>query len=111
MRSLAFIPLALLLAGCWTPGPGERDPTLYPWDPSNRAVEAAPAPHPVIQAQGALPYLQFAPPPPPSTGSYCIISLEPGRANGITIGGGALPTSACAVPVPAQPSPSPSPSH
>ena len=58
MRQLAFLPLALLISACWTPGPGELDPTRYPWDqPRPRA-------------------------------SYCIVSLETPSSTGITLGGG-----------------------
>jgi hypothetical protein len=32
MRRHMLLPLTLLLAGCWTPGPGQVDPTRYPWD-------------------------------------------------------------------------------
>jgi hypothetical protein len=56
MRTL-LLPLTLLTAGCWTPGPGERDPTLYPWD----------RPKPVA--------------------SYCIVSLEVPGASGIAARG------------------------
>jgi len=27
-----MVALALPVAGCWTPGPGQLDPTRYPWD-------------------------------------------------------------------------------
>ena len=32
MRRLAFTPLLLLTSACWTAGPGQIDPTRYPWD-------------------------------------------------------------------------------
>ena len=69
MRTLAVIPVALLSAGCWTPGPGELDPTRYPWDQRRAA---------------ALP-----------KGTYCIVSLEIPRAGGITIGGGSTVEMPC----------------
>lgn len=58
MRTLAVVIAALLTSACWTPGPGQLDPTRYPWDQPRRP------------------------------GSYCIVSLELGSSNGITVGGG-----------------------
>lgn len=55
MRVVALLPMAVLAAGCWTPGPGELDPARYPWD-------------------------QIARP----RASYCIVSLETGSGSGIT---------------------------
>ncbi len=57
MRILALVIATLLTGACWTPGPGQLDPTRYPWDQPRR----------------------------PST--YCIVSLEVGSASGITVGG------------------------
>ena len=59
MRTLLLVPLALLASGCL--GPGERDPTRYPWDPRNTV------PHPPIVAGGAIaplanPQPKLAPP-------------------------------------------------
>lgn len=54
MRIFILLPILLLTSACWTPGPGQVDPTRYPWD--QRARPAA---------------------------SYCIISLETGSAAGI----------------------------
>lgn len=68
MRSLVIIPFALLGAGCWTPGPGELDPTRYPWDQRPAAA---------------------------LKGSYCIVSLELPGASGITIRGGSTMEMAC----------------
>lgn len=42
MRTLALIALALVTAGCWTPGPGQLDPTRYPWDQPKRLALAPP---------------------------------------------------------------------
>ena len=58
MRILGLLPLALLVAGCWTPGPGQIDPTHYPWDQPKREPKA----------------------------EYCVIALEPAASSGITIG-------------------------
>ena len=55
---IVIILLALLSAGCWTPGARQLDPTRYPWD--QRKPE----------------------------GSYCVVTLEAGSATGITTGGG-----------------------
>jgi hypothetical protein len=60
MRFVLPFALAPLLAACWTPGPGQIDPTRYPWDQP--------------QAKAA------------AKGSYCIISLETPAASGITTG-------------------------
>src|SRR5438270_1633014 len=122
MRSLALFPLTLLLAGCSTPSPGERD---YPWDPRNRVAEAAPAPHPILEAQGTIPLVPPAPmqsltpplsdplavpavsssplpsqhpantPLAPRPGTYCIFSLDTGGTGGVRVAGGALSTSDC----------------
>jgi hypothetical protein len=48
-----------------------------------------PAAHPRIEARGAIPPLEHAAPgrPQPVSGNYCIMSLEPGSASGITVGG------------------------
>jgi hypothetical protein len=67
MRSFALIPLALLAGGCWTPGPGQFDPTRYPWDQ------------------------------PKPEDNYCVISLEQPSATGITIGGQNTVNSACSL--------------
>ena len=60
MRTPALVPLALLTTACWTPGPGQLDPTRFPWD---------------------------QPRPKPQAG-YCIISLELPSPTGITARGG-----------------------
>ena len=57
-----FVPVALLVVGCWTPGPGQMDPTRYPWDQPH--VKRHPLPE----------------------GSYCIVSLDVGGGTGITVG-------------------------
>jgi hypothetical protein len=59
MRTLALIPLALLTTACWTPGPGQLDPSRYPWDPVNLRAKA----------------------------TYCVVSLERPNATGITVPG------------------------
>ncbi len=58
-----FLPVALLVAGCWTPGPGQMDPTRYPWDQAH-----------LKQRPGA-------------GRSYCIVSLDAGGETGIHVGG------------------------
>jgi hypothetical protein len=67
MRPSALAPVLLLTGGCWTPGPGQVDPTRYPWDQR----KAAPG--------------------------YCVVSLETGNAAGITVGGGGTTQMACSV--------------
>ena len=62
MRNLVVIASALALAGCWTPDPGQPDPTRYPRD--QRKWQAA---H-------------------PSHGTYCVMTMETGSATGITVG-------------------------
>jgi len=57
MRASTVIPLALLTTACWTPGPGQLDPTRYPWNQ------------------------------PKPKGTYCIVSLGQPGATGITVGG------------------------
>jgi hypothetical protein len=99
-KRLAIL-LALPLAGCWHPGPGEVDPTRYPWD--QRWLKHPPIPpHPPLRAVGAI-----APSPTPlaappaidgqAPGTYCVVALEPGANSGITINGGAM-MSACSAP-------------
>ena len=61
MRSLALIPLALLTAACWTRGPGQLDPSRYPWDPANLNAKA----------------------------TYCIIAVDQPDGSGISTGGNA----------------------
>jgi hypothetical protein len=72
MRTIAVIPIALLAAGCWTPGPGQLDPTRYPWDQPHRQL--------------------------PPKGSYCIVSLETGSSTGISVGGGSTVDMPCKEP-------------
>lgn len=31
-KRLLLVAPAAVLGGCWTPGPGQVDPTRYPWD-------------------------------------------------------------------------------
>ena len=69
---LLTIPLVLLTASCWTPGPGEVDPTRYPWDQTRTAAA--------------------------SKASYCIMSLETPSSSGITTGGGDVVHLACKEP-------------
>ena len=93
MRLPALIPLALLLSACWTPGPGQVDPTRYPWDPRNQpALAPAPPPHPRVDARGLInpvPDWRKGPPPAPqpspAEGSYCVMQIEQERQTGITI--------------------------
>ena len=85
MRILVLIPLALATSGCWTPGPGQIDPTRYPWDqPHLRQAKAQPQPE--LKA------------------NYCIMSLESGNSNGITAVGGNTVNLVCQEPQP-QPEP------
>jgi hypothetical protein len=72
MRILGLILLALLTAGCWTPGPGQLDPTRYPWD------------QPQLKRQARQ-------------GSYCIISLEMPGSSGISAGGQSTVDTDCKV--------------
>ena len=113
MRSLAIIPCACLLAGCWTPGPGQLDPTLYPWHPRNKAALAAssapdPYAHPRIVARGLIePSEQWEPQPTPSQGSYCVMALETPGGSGIAADGANAGIMACSVP--ANPAPAKTP--
>lgn len=93
-RALALLPLALLLAGCWTPGPGQVDPTRYPWDQPGHA-------HAPIVARGGISPVQpkpaeATPRPTPPQGTYCVVALEPSTQTGITFSGNAPTTPACA---------------
>jgi hypothetical protein len=111
MRILALVPIGLFLSACWTPGPGQMDPTRYPWDPRNQAAKQALAPHPRLRAIGMIPPWAEPMPAPaqpvPTDGSYCVISLESSVPNGIVIGGTGQ-TMACSVsPSPAEPPPTP----
>ena len=98
MRFLTIAPLSCLLAGCWTPGPDQLDPTLYRWHPRNKLAAAAAAPHPRIVARGLVA-------PDPSweaeaghvQGNYCMMSLEPQGTAGITVGGGSAAIMPCYV--------------
>ena len=89
MRILALIPLALLTTACWTPGPGQVDPTRYPWDPRNVAALAPPAPQPRIEARGKIaPSPEWQPTqqqPHTSESSYCVMAIEQERQTGITL--------------------------
>jgi hypothetical protein len=67
MRTLFLLPFTLLTAACWTPGPGQADPTRYPWDQ------------------------------PKPAGTYCVVSLEQPGASGITIGGQSAMQMGCSV--------------
>jgi hypothetical protein len=115
MRAVALVPIAVLLAGCWSPGPGQRDPARYPWDPKGAPAKPAPppAPAPMIEAHGAIPRStgpagleaeqpQVQPAPGiessqpaqrPPDGTYCVVALEP-ATTGIVISGnpGAMQT-------------------
>ncbi len=68
MRVLPLIPAVLLTGACWTPGPGQVDPTRYPWDQRKPAH------------------------------SYCVMTLETGSATGITAGGANAVNLACKEP-------------
>ena len=84
MRALTIFPLALLLGACWTPSPGQVDPTRYPWDPRN----AAPPPHERIEARGKIApssSWQAEPQPSPAEGSYCVMAIEQESQTGITV--------------------------
>ena len=103
MRTAALRPLTLVLAGCLAPG--ERDPTRYPWHPLNK-VAPAPAPHPRIEARGAIapdPSWQPQPQAVPPQGSYCVMAIEQESKTGIVLGGNAG-VMACSAPAnPSQP--------
>jgi hypothetical protein len=73
MHRLATLPLALLTAACWTPGPGQLDPTRYPWNQPHRLARAAAAPE------------------------YCVVSLESGSTAGIDTGGSGVMHMGCQV--------------
>ena len=89
MRILTLLPLVLLTGACWTPGPGQVDPTRYPWDPRNRAALVTPPAHPRIVARGAITpstEWQTAPQPQPTPdGSYCIMAIEQESQTGISL--------------------------
>ena len=113
MRTLAIIPLSLLLAGCWTPRPGQMDPTLYPWHPRNKLAAAAasapqPAPHPRIVARGLIePSEEWEPQAEPAQGSYCVMALETPGASGIRNDGANAGVMSCSAPPNAAPRPEP----
>jgi len=87
MRTLVLIPLALLTGGCWTPGPSQVDPTLYPWHSVTRK-----APEPTI-----LPIPRAEAPQP----EYCVVMIEQPRTTGIRVGGRSPVALSCATPTPA----------
>ena len=68
MRFAPLLFAAALLGGCWTPGPGELDPTRYPWDQ------------------------------PKPMGDYCIVSLEAASATGISVAGASKVETGCTPP-------------
>ena len=110
LRILAIIPCACLLAGCWTPGPGQLDPTLYPWHPRNKLAAAAsapnPHPHPRIVARGLIePSKEWAAETEPPQGTYCMMSLETPGSGIIANGGANAGIMTCSVP--ANPAPVP----
>ena len=101
MRNALPIALMMLTSGCWTPGPGQLDPTRYPWDQKQRLA------HPPIAARGAIePRTQALGAPPPATGTYCIVALGP-ATNGIVLSGNAPSTPGC----PPLVSPTPAPAQ
>ena len=67
MRRIPIAALALATTACWTPGPGQVDPTRYPWQQRKPAIE-----HCVIQlenpaatgivARGSVPSFDQVPP-------------------------------------------------
>jgi hypothetical protein len=113
MRSPALLPLVLLTAGCWSPGPGRPDPTRYPWDVRNQPSPQPPVaaqggiaplpqaePQPLPEGQAAIVALPSVQPAPPQPGTYCIVALTPPGTTGIVFSGKLAPNPAC--PVPAQ---------
>jgi len=70
MRAFALLPLALVTAGCWTPGPGKVDPTRYYWNAPRIVAAGKLDPHAPITD----PALQ----PLPSKPDECVIWLETG---------------------------------
>ena len=96
MRGFALIPLALLVTACWSPGPGEMDPTRYPWDQPDRFAAPAPAPRPAPPpAPAAQQAVAVAPGEEEAT--YCVVALEPTAKSGIIIGGGAPVEMGCGI--------------
>lgn len=97
MRALLVLALAAGTAGYLAPG--ERDPTVYPW---NRA------PHAPVGAHGAVPPVAPWPLPAPqgrwdsAPGTYCVVALEPAGGNGIAAGGKPR-IMGCEAPAPARP--------
>lgn len=97
MRTVSILPLTLLTAGCWTPAPGQSDPTRYPWNPRNRVAVApapVPAPHPRVDARGIAkvaldPSWGALPPQGPVDTSYCVMEIERESTSGITTGANA----------------------
>ena len=100
MRTLTLIPLALLTSACWTPGPGQIDPSLDPVDVRAQLVRTSEHGHaPPIVARGAIsPDPGWQPKPGPLTPetSYCIMAIEQERNSGITVGGNGV--MACTAP-------------
>jgi hypothetical protein len=109
MRRLILPALALLTSGCWTPAPGQVDPTRYPWDRRNLPAPLPPPPPPYgrIEARGlsspSPSWTTPAPHPvpnPPATGEYCVIALEAPASSGINKTGGQAMGVACSSPDP-----------
>ena len=103
MRRIALIPLALLVSGCWKPGPGEVDPTRYPWDqpiaPAQAQPRPAAKPEPVT---GSEPAPTVAAAEPEREFIACVVPLEPVAQSGIIIRGNAAQPPACEGLAPAQ---------
>ena len=88
MRILSIISLALLTSACWTPGPGQVDPTRYPWDQRKLDPTLLPIPQPPVVARGKIApssSWQTEPQPSPAQGSYCVIAIERESQTGITM--------------------------
>lgn len=108
MRARILLPLALLTTGCWTPGPGQRDPTRYPWDPGNRVTVTA-VPNSRVVAKGQIvPDPSWHPAAPLMTreSSYCVMGIEDESKSG-SIANGNGGTMTCSAPLNHVPSSTP----
>lgn len=79
LRVVILTPALLLAGACWTPGPGQVDPTRYPWDQRARPsasycvmVLETPAATGIV-VRGSVPALE----PPPPGGTMQLTCKEP----------------------------------
>lgn len=89
-RTLSLIPLALLASACWKPGPGQVDPTRYPWDrPQNQPkLEVVPMTEPTLEPTRAPEAEVEAPPERAPELTACVHMLTPSAESGIEVVGG-----------------------